>query len=58
MGLADLAGKAKDLLTGHGEQVKDGLDKGAELAKDKVEGHDEQIDQAVDKAKDFLDDSK
>jgi hypothetical protein len=53
MGLADLIGKAKDLISGHKGQMSEGVDKAADLAKDKV-GHDEQIDKATEFVKDKL----
>ena len=53
MGLFD---KAKDLLSDNKDQVKDGIDKVADLADDKTGAkHTDKIDTAVEKAKDALD---
>ena len=53
MGLLD---KAKSLVAGNKDKVKDGIDKAADLADDKTgKKHTEQIDSAADKAKDAVD---
>jgi len=54
MGLNDLVSKARDLISGHKEQVDEGVDKAADLAKEKL-GHDEQVDKAAEFVKDKLD---
>jgi hypothetical protein len=56
MGLNDLIGKAKDLISGHKDQVDEGVDKAADLAKDNL-GHDEQVDKAAEFVKGKLDDA-
>ncbi|CAN5593825.1 antitoxin [soil metagenome] len=53
MGLFD---KAKDLLSDNKEQVKDGIDKVADIADDQTGSkHSDKIDTAGDKAKDAID---
>ncbi len=53
MGLLD---KAKDLVSGNKDQVKDGIDKAADFADDKTGNqHSDKIDTVADKAKDALD---
>lgn len=55
MGIDDLAGKAKDLLSEHSEQVDDAVDKVADIADEKTGGkYSDQIDQAAEKLKDVL----
>lgn len=49
----DLKGKAESLLSEHGDQVDDGIDKLADLAGKKF-GHAGQIDQAAEKIKGFV----
>jgi hypothetical protein len=57
MDLDDLKKKAADLADDHGDKVKDGIDKVADLADDKTGGkHGDKIDDAAQKAKDFIDD--
>ncbi len=53
MGLVD---KAKDLVAGNKDQVKDGIDKAADVVDDKTGNqHTDKIDMAADKAKDAVD---
>jgi len=48
--------KAKNLVGGHTKQVKDGVDKAADVVDDKTHGkHHEKIDDVADKAKDAID---
>ena len=59
MGIDDLLGQAKDALSQHGEQVKDGLDKVADTVKTKLSDADDgKVDSVVEKAKSFLDSQK
>lgn len=53
MEFGDLAGKAKEFASEHGDKVEQGLDKAGDAAKEKF-GHEEQIDKGLDKARDFL----
>ena len=60
MGLLDdakkLGKKAKDLVAKHDDQVKDGVDKAANLVDEKTKGkHADQIEGAAEKAKDAID---
>lgn len=56
MGLLDDAkNKVSDLLGGHEEQVKDGVDKAADAIEKQV-GHGDVIDKVAEKAKDLIDD--
>jgi hypothetical protein len=57
MGLLDDAkDKVSGLLHGHEDQLKDGIDKAADLAEDKLgKDHASQIEGAADKAKDAID---
>jgi hypothetical protein len=56
MGIGDFVEKAKDLVSGNSEKVKDGIDKGADVADDKTGGkYSGQIDQGADAAKDAVD---
>jgi hypothetical protein len=53
MGLLD---KAKKLVGGHEKQVKQGIDKAADVADDKTGGkYTEKIDDTADKAKSMVD---
>ena len=53
MGLLD---KAKGLLAGNKDKVKDGIDKAADLADDRTRNkHSETIDDVAGKAKDAID---
>ena len=53
MGMLD---KAKDLISGNKDQVKDGIDKAADLVDDKTGNqHSDKIDSAAEKAKDAVD---
>jgi hypothetical protein len=55
MDLGDLAGKAKDLVEEHADQVDDGIDKAADLIDDKTDGkYGDKIDTAAEKLKDVL----
>jgi MT0933-like antitoxin protein len=54
MGFMD---KAKGMLKGNQEKVKDGIDKAADVADDKTDGkYSEHIDTGAEKAKDVVDD--
>lgn len=56
MDLDDIKNKASDLVDEHGDKVKDGIDKAADLADDKTGGkHSETIDSVADKAKGAID---
>ena len=53
MGLLD---KAKDLVSGNKDQVKDGIDKAADLVDEKTKNqHSDTIDGVAEKAKDAVD---
>jgi hypothetical protein len=53
MGLMD---KAKEMLGGHGDKTKSGIDKAADVADDKTQGkYGDKIDMGADKAKDGID---
>ncbi len=53
MGMLD---KAKDLISGNKGQVKDGIDKAADLVDDKTgQQHTDKIDTVAEKAKDVVD---
>jgi hypothetical protein len=55
MGLGDLAGKAKDMLGGHEEQVEGAIDKAEDVAKDRLPDQaDSVIEGAAGQAKNFL----
>jgi ABC-type transporter Mla subunit MlaD len=55
MDLGDIAGKAKDLISGNPDKVEEGIDKAAELVDDKTGGKfTDQIDGAADKLKDMI----
>lgn len=55
MGIGDFADKAKDLAAEHEDQVKQGIDKAADVADEKTEGkYSDQIDQGAEKAKDYV----
>jgi hypothetical protein len=56
MGISDFVDKAKDLVAGNSDKVKDGIDKGADMADDKTGGkYSGQIDQGAETAKDAVD---
>ena len=56
LNLDKLKDKAADLVDEHGDKVKDGIDKLADLADDKTGGqHTDKIGAAADKAKDVVD---
>ena len=56
MGISDYVEKAKDLVSGNSDKVKDGIDKGADMADDKTDGkYSDQIDQGAEAAKDAVD---
>ncbi|MEN8239327.1 MAG: antitoxin [Actinomycetota bacterium] len=56
MGIGDYVDKAKDLVTGNKEKVKDGIDKAADLADEKTGGKfSGHVDQGADMAKDQVD---
>jgi hypothetical protein len=49
--------KADDLAEEHGDQMKGGVDRAADMARAKVgDEHDGKVDQAADKAKDAIGD--
>jgi hypothetical protein len=53
MGIVD---KAKEMLGGHTDQAKDGVDKAANMAEEKTGGkYDDKIEMGADKAKDGID---
>ncbi|MDQ2677436.1 MAG: antitoxin [Actinomycetota bacterium] len=53
MGMLD---KAKDLISGNKDQVKDGIDKAADLVDDRTKNqHSDKIDTVAEKAKDVVD---
>ena len=55
MGIGDFVDKAKDLAAEHEDEVKDGIDKAADLADEKTGGkYSEHIDGGADAAKDFV----
>jgi hypothetical protein len=54
MDFDELKKQAEGLVSEHGGQIEEGVEKAAEFAKGKVSGHDEQIDEAVDEIKGFL----
>ncbi len=57
MGIDDLMGKAKDVLSEHADDVKEGIDKVADVVKDKTDDSgDAKVDEVADKVKDFIDD--
>lgn len=62
MGIGDFADKAKELASEHEDQVKEGIDKAADMADDETEGkYSDQIDQGAERARDYvegLDDEK
>ncbi len=56
MGISDFVEKAKDLVGGNSDKVRDGIDKGADVADDKTGGkYSGQIDQGAEAAKDAVD---
>ncbi|MEN8040290.1 MAG: antitoxin, partial [Actinomycetota bacterium] len=56
MGFSDLVDKAKGLISGNKDSVKDGIDQAADVADDKTGGqHSEHIDKGADMAKDQVD---
>lgn len=56
MGIDDLVGKAKDALSEHSDDVKEGIDKVADFVKEKTDDSgDAKVDEFADKAKGFLD---
>lgn len=52
MGMMD---KAKGLLGGNKDKVKDGIDKAADAAGNVAGGHADKVDKAADAAKDAID---
>lgn len=57
MGIGDYVNKAKDLLSGNKDKVKEGIDKAADVVDEKTGGeHTEHIDTAAEKGKDIVDD--
>jgi hypothetical protein len=56
LNLDKLKDKAADLVDEHGDKIKDGIDKAADLADDKTGGqHTDKIGAVADKAKDLVD---
>jgi hypothetical protein len=56
MDLDDIKKKAADLVDEHGDKIKDGIDKVADVADDKTSGkHSDKIESAAEKAKDAVD---
>lgn len=56
MGIGDFVDKAKDMVSGNSDKVKDGIDKGADMTDDKTGGkYSDQIDQGAETAKDAVD---
>jgi hypothetical protein len=53
MNFDELKKQAENLASGHEDEIKQGVEKVAEVAKDKV-GHDDQVDEAVSKIEGFL----
>ena len=53
--LDDAKRKVSKLVDGREEQIKDGIDKAADVVGKKV-GKEKQVDQAAEKAKDVVDD--
>ncbi len=62
MGIGDFVDRAKDLASEHEDEVKDAIDKAAEMADEKTEGkYSDQIATGAEKGKEFvegLDDSE
>lgn len=57
MGIGDFADKAKDLASEHEDEVKEGIDKAADVADEKTEGkYSDQIDKGAEAAKDYVGD--
>lgn len=55
MGIGDFADKAKDLASEHEDEVKEGIDKAADIADEKTEGkYSDQIDKGTEAAKDYV----
>lgn len=55
MGLDDMIEKGKEMLAGHGDQVDEAIDKGAEAIKEKTPDQvDGVVDTVAEKAKDIL----
>ena len=55
MGIGDMIGKAKDLVSGHEEEADAAIDKAADAADSATGGKaTDQIDAGAEKAKDFL----
>lgn len=57
MGIGDFADKAKDLASQHEDEVKEGIDKAADMADEKTAGkYSDQIDAGSEKAKELVED--
>jgi hypothetical protein len=55
MGIGDFVDKAKDLASEHEEEVKEGIDKAADMADEKTGGkYSDQIDTGAEKGKEFV----
>ena len=56
MGISDFIDKAKDLVSGNKEKVKEGIDKAAEVVDEKTDGkYSDNVDQGAEAAKDAVD---
>lgn len=57
MGVGDFVDKAKDLASEHEEEVKDGIDKAADVADEKTQGkYSNHVETGAEKAKGFVED--
>ena len=57
MGISDFIDKAKDMMSGNKDKVKDGVEKAADMVDEKTGGKfSDQIDKGEEAAKDFVED--
>ena len=57
MGISDFIAKAKDMMSGNKDKVKDGVEKAADMVDEKTGGKfSDQIDKGEEAAKDFVED--
>ena len=57
MGIGDFIDKAKDMMSGNKDKVKDGVEKAADMADEKTGGKfSDQVDKGEEAAKDFVED--
>lgn len=57
MGISDFIDKAKDMMSGNKDKVKDGVEKAADMVDEKTGGkYSDQIDKGEEAAKDFVED--